>query len=199
MSPSGLETFFAAVRVELFGGSLDESQVDGINAILDAWKASPVNDRRWTAYALATAYHETARAMQPIAEYGRGQGRPYGVRCGPYRRIYYGRGLVQMTWLANYERAEREIPGSDLVRNPDNALQPTIAAEIMVRGMSDGWFTGKTLEDFFPLEHPGAADWVGARRIVNGLDCAAQIAAYAHHFHDALVRADAAEPADPVV
>jgi putative chitinase len=67
------KAFFEVVRVELFGGSIAQDEVDGINAILDAWAASPVTDWRWTACALATAYHETARRMEPIAEYGRGQ------------------------------------------------------------------------------------------------------------------------------
>ncbi|HZZ63824.1 MAG TPA: hypothetical protein VFE63_22115 [Roseiarcus sp.] len=191
--------FFDAVRTELYGpGGFDQSQVDGVNAILDAWSASPITDWRWIAYALATAYHETGRAMQPVAERGRGQGRPYGVRCGPYRQVYYGRGFVQLTWLANYEKAEREIPGSDLVRTPDNALKPAIAATILVKGMSDGWFTGKKLADYFPLEKLASVNWLNAREIVNGHDRAAQISAYAVHFHTAIIRANARSPAAPV-
>ena len=126
--------------------------------------------------------------MRPIAEWGRGQGKPYGVACGPYQQIYYGRGLVQLTWLTNYEWAEREIPGSDLVRCPDNALLPAIAAEVLVRGMSEGWFTGKTLADYFPLRAPATHDWIGARAIVNGKDHAAEIADYAVHFNGALAK-----------
>ena len=70
-------------------------KVDGINAILGAWPEG--TDPRFVAYALATAYHETARTMAPIAEWGRGQGKPYGVATGPYQQRYYGRGLVQLT------------------------------------------------------------------------------------------------------
>jgi hypothetical protein len=33
------------------------------------------------AYARATAYHETARTMEPIAELGQGPGAVYGVAC----------------------------------------------------------------------------------------------------------------------
>ncbi len=80
--------FFAVLRVTLFDGSLTQTQVDGLNAVLTAFPDGV--DRRWAAYMLATAYHETARTMEPIAEFGRGQGKPYGVACGPYQRCYYG-------------------------------------------------------------------------------------------------------------
>ena len=65
---------FAAVRAELFAGALAQTQVDGINAILAAWPDG--TDPRWAAYGLATAFHETARAMEPVPEWGRGQGKP---------------------------------------------------------------------------------------------------------------------------
>ena len=179
---SNAAAFFAALRVDLFGGAIEQTQVDGINSILQAWPEG--TDPRFVAYGLATAYHETVRTMEPIAEWGRGQGKAYGIRCGPYQRCTYGRGLVQLTWLANYERAEKAIPGSDLARTPDNALAPTIAAEILVRGMSEGWFTGRKLADYFGRE----TDWIGARRIINGLDRAVEIAGYAVHFRRALAR-----------
>jgi putative chitinase len=41
--------------------------VNGCNAVLAAMEGCPLS---WTAYALATAYHETASTMQPIKEYG---------------------------------------------------------------------------------------------------------------------------------
>lgn len=63
---SNPEAFLAAVRVDLFGGAIDQTQVDGINSVLEAWPEG--TDPRFVAYGLATAYHETARTMQPIAE-----------------------------------------------------------------------------------------------------------------------------------
>ena len=191
--------FFAVLRVTLFAGGLAQTQVDGINAILEALPDG--TDPRWAAYALATAHHETGRTMEPIAEWGRGQGKPYGVPCGPYRRCYYGRGFVQLTWLSNYQRAEQAIPGSDLVRLPDNALLPAIAAQVLVRGMSVGWFSKRRdgspvkLADYFPPDAPAAHDWIGAREIVNGKDHAAEIAAYALHFYDALLKGAPVAPA----
>ena len=82
-------------------GRLNQSQVDGFNAVLSAINqyGSPANKPAYVAYMLATAWHETAATMQPIAEYGKGKGRPYGKRIdvhgGRYSDslpIYYGRG-----------------------------------------------------------------------------------------------------------
>jgi len=184
--------FYAALR-PLFGGRLTQAQVDGIEAILAAWDAhgalalaSPVG-RQHLAYVLATAKHETAHTMQPIREYGRGRGRPYGKPAGPYGHAYYGRGFVQLTWLDNYRRAGEEL-GRDFVRYPDAVMEPDNAAAIIVRGMRDGWFTGKALHDYI---HPGRCDYYNARKIVNGLDRARAIADLADAFQEALDEAEA--------
>jgi putative chitinase len=176
------EQFFARVRTQLFGGTMTASEVAGVNAILAAWDASAGPDPRFVAYSLATAFHETAMTMQPIEEIGRGEGRPYGRPAGPDGQIYFGRGFVQLTWLANYQKVGSLI-GNDLVDNPDLALKPDIAAEILTHGMVGGWFTGRKLGDYFA----GArSDWVDARRIINGVDKAALIAGYALHFLHAI-------------
>src|ERR1700683_5619076 len=71
--------FFTHVRRMMFSNILQQSQVDGMNAILDGWEAKyTADDDRWLAYALATTYHETDQHMQPINEYGKGRGMPYG-------------------------------------------------------------------------------------------------------------------------
>ena len=63
--------FFDHVRLYLFDGKLKQSQVQGLDAILDYWgNKMEACDDRWLAYALATAHHETDRSMQPIKEYG---------------------------------------------------------------------------------------------------------------------------------
>lgn len=167
--------FYARVR-QIFGGHLSQSQVDGIEALLAATDGLPVPYR---AYLLATAMHETAGTMQPIAEYGKGKGRPYG-KPGKYGQAQYGRGYVQLTWDANYERADRELGlNGALLRDFNLAMQPTIAAQILVRGCVDGWFTGKSLADYLP-------DYRQARRVVNGMDKADLIAGYAAGFEAAL-------------
>ena len=90
--------FFTSVRERLFNGVLSQQQVDGMNYLLDTWEEHfGDEDIRWLAYALATAFHETAYTMQPIEEYGRGSGHDYGQPTGPHGECYYGRGQrVQM-------------------------------------------------------------------------------------------------------
>lgn len=189
------DKFFGAIRHPLFGGAFNQSQVDGISALLDAIEASGVMDTSWRAYMLATAYHETAHTMQPIEEYGKGRGHSYGAPAGPWHRVYDGRGDVQLTWYENYVHATMELrklgvigADTDLARNPELAMRLDIAAAIMIYGMTQGWFTGKKLADF---QHPGGYDFVNARTIINGHDRAQLIAGYAQHILAALQAATA--------
>lgn len=191
--------FFDSVRHSLFSGSLKQGQVDGMNTLLDVLHDSP---RAHAAYVLATVYHETARTMKPIAEYGRGRNYDYGrwrvnsenerycpkIRGGAVYtfaecpHLFYGRGYVQLTWYANYEKAGAKL-GVDLINNPDLAMQPDIAAKIMLQGMREGWFTGRKLDDYLG---GGQWDFVNARKIINGMDKAQQIADIAQKFNTAL-------------
>ncbi len=177
--------FFAAVRTPLFG-TLASSQADGCEAILAEAERRGLADTRALAYMLATVFWETARTMQPVREIGRGRGKPYGTADPHTSHAYYGRGLVQLTWKANYA-ALGAVCGLDLVAQPDLALRLAPATAILFEGMGRGLFTGKKLADYF---HPDTADWVGARRIVNGQDRAEAIAGYARRF-DAALRAAA--------
>lgn len=185
--------FFASVRARLFGGALTQSQTDGLSLILDECDARHLSDPRWIAYILATAFHETGRRMRPLREIGRGAGRPYGVPDKASGLVYYGRGFVQITWKANYQRLGARL-GIDLASDPDRALDPKTAAAILIVGMREGLFSGRALSDSFRADK---TDWVGARRIVNGLDRAAEIASYARAFHAALTAATPA-PASPI-
>jgi putative chitinase len=162
--------YFDNVRHTPFGGALSQDQVDGQNFILAAWEdAPPSDDLRWLAYALATTFHETAATMLPIEEYGKGQGQPYGVPDPVTGQTYYGRGFVQLTWRDNYARADRELglDGSQSCEwHAHNALDPQIAAEVMFRGMAEGWFRhGETLGKYF---NATSNDPYGAREIING-------------------------------
>lgn len=176
--------FFDRVREAPFGGRLLQSQVDGLNALLTAWQAHGVaSDVAKLAYVLATAYHETADTMQPVAEIGRGAGHDYG-KIDATGKAPYGRGYVQLTWRTNYVNADHKLGlGGKLAANYDLALEPAIAAQIIVRGMIEGWFTGKKLADYI---HAPVTDYVDARRIVNGIDRAQTIALYASAFAHAL-------------
>jgi len=151
--------------------------------IADAWNLKyAANDPRWLAYAYATSYLETAHTMQPIEEFGRGHGYPYGVPDPVTHQTYYGRGYVQLTWLANYRKLG-QLLHLDLVTHPEMALDPRTAAAIMFEGMIDGLFTGRKLADYFNSHR---SDAFGARRIINGTDHAGDIADYYGEFLDAL-------------
>lgn len=174
--------FFEHVRTALFG-RMNQTQVNGLIAILDHWNENySEKDDRWLAYMLATVHHETDKTMRPIKEYGRGRGKPYGIRDKTTGKVYYGRGFVQLTWKYNYEKMS-EVVHADLVRQPELALDLTNATTILFYGMMHGSFTGKKLEDYF---NPSKEDWINARRIINGLDKANLIAAYGKQYYAAI-------------
>lgn len=187
---------FDRVR-NLFGGFLTQPQVDGINTVLDAWERFGDGDAQHLAYLLATQKHETAHTMQPIYERG---AKAYFNKYEPGTKIganlgntlkgdgykFRGRGYVQLTGRSNYIKAGKKL-GIDLVGSPDLALQPDIAARILIRGCVEGWFTGKKLGDY--------ATFRDMRRVVNGTDKADLIAGYADVFLKAL--ASKPIPAEP--
>jgi hypothetical protein len=182
--------FFEAVR-PMFGGALSQAQVDGFNIIFEAWRKVGSGNERDLAYILATAYHETARTMQPVRETlattdakakerltkAWKSGKLPWVKSDYWSSGWFGRGFVQLTHRANYVKAGEKL-GVDLVSDPSKAMIPEVSALILVRGMQEGWFTGMTLAD--------AADFREARRVVNGTDRASQIAQYADAFLSAL-------------
>ena len=169
-------------------GRLNQSQVDGFNAIIKAineWGGDAKNPL-YVAYMLATAWHETAHTMKPIEEYGKGKGRKYGsnidingTRYTGLKHFYYGRGYVQLTWLTNYKNMGKVL-GVDLVNKPELALNPDIAAKIMLYGMLNGSFTGRKLFDY--LRKGTTEEFKQARRIINGTDKALNIAYQAEAF-----------------
>lgn len=199
MTLANPKAFFDRAREADLLGSLSPTEVEGCNAILAACAAWPLAH---VAYALATAYHETAGTMQPIKELGGAdylrrlydiEGRDPArakamgnVRPGDGQR-YCGRGYVQLTWAANYRRAQDEM-GVPLVDKPDLAMLPTNAGRILEAGMREGWFTGKKLAHYLPPN--GAARrqaFTDARRIINGTDKAEKIAEHALDFQEALI------------
>lgn len=78
--------FFAHLRKKdsgVFGTSLSQGQVDGINATLAAGRTLPLAHM---AYALATEYGETGRKMQPVEENLRYSAKRIPQVFGPLRR-----------------------------------------------------------------------------------------------------------------
>lgn len=185
-------TFFDAIRPH-FGGTLTQSQVDGFNAIFEAWSRAGDGDKRKLAYLLATTEHETGRTMQPIYERGKkayfdkyepdtSRGKALGnTQVGDGYR-FRGRGFVQLTGRANYRKAGEKM-NAELLGSPDLALRPDYAAMILVKGCIEGWFTGKSLSSYILADK---CDYKNARRVVNGLDKADTIAEYAAAYESAL-------------
>jgi len=141
-------------------------------------------------------YHETAHTMLPVVEQGGAayfarMYDPTGLRPEVAARLgnteagdgerFCGRGYVQLTGRSNYCRAGLE-------EDPQRALDPAVAAGVLERGLREGWFSGRKLMDVLPLGGPATrAQFVAARRVVNGQDRAALIADYALRFQDALL------------
>lgn len=210
--------FFATVRESLFKGSLTETQVATMDAIIDSF-SGPFDQ---LAYILATSYHEVGSALEPVAEnlnysakritevwparfktlasakpYANNPealgNRAYGGRLGNAANEgfrYRGRGFSQITGKANYAKFGK-LMSIDLVENPDLALKPAVAARILVVGMERGLFTTRDLTDYVK---PGGFDYVGARAIINddGKTNGKKIAGYAAKFRAALREATAA-------
>lgn len=210
--------FFASLRKSLYAGAIPPGAVAGHAAILDRWEMMvPTGDRRQLAYVLATAFHETGGRLQPVEEnlnYSLAglrrtfpqrfsladaedcarqpeaiANRAYANRMGNgdvasgdgFR--FRGRGLVQITGRANYRAYGIED-------RPEAALEPERAVTILIDGMRNGRFTGKRLDDYFCGSR---ADWVEARRIINGKDRAVEIARIARLYVLALSDSETGE------
>jgi Chitinase class I len=194
--------FYSEVRKQPFGMALTQSQVGGMEAILNHWEETmPKGDDRWLAYMLATAFHETARTMQAVRETKASSDdkaiqildkafyagklkwvkKPYWNK-GADGKSWLGRGLVQLTHKANYETLGHAI-GMDLVADPNRAMDLDVAVRVMFAGMTKGLFTGKKLADFLI---GSKTDWKGARKIINGTESDEKVAAYAVYFYRAI-------------
>jgi predicted chitinase len=194
--------FFDLVRTKLFKGRLVAAQVEGMTAILDAWRERDgQGEAQPLSYVLATAFHETAATMQPVRETLAASDRSAIARLDeafaagrlgsvktPYWRpdaegkSWLGRGLVQLTHRRNYE-AMSAVTGIDLVADPGRAMEMPASVAILIEGMRRGSFTGRKLGDYFGQ---GRTDWVGARKIINGNDRADLVARHARVFAEAL-------------
>jgi predicted chitinase len=204
--------FYDNVRNAPFPGTLTQPQVDGMNVILDEWDKRGLTEPSWLAYMLATAFHETAHWVQPVIETRRASeatnpsvdtaiarldnawnaGKLKWVKQPYWRKdadgmSWLGRGFVQLTHKTNYQNAEAKT-GIPCTTQPELMLQAAPAATVMYGGMMEGWFTGKKLSDYLGN---GKTDFVNARRIINGLDRADDIAGYANSFLAAVNAASA--------
>jgi len=172
-----------------------DKQREGVEDLV--WEAvrQGITIKEQIAYILATAWHETAQTMQPISEYGSDKylskydtgklAKDLGNSPGADGDgiLYKGRGYVMITGKSNYDKFSK-ILDIDLVKNPEKAKEPQIAAQIAVYGMIHGSFTTKKLSDYITSTK---VDYLNARRVINGQDKAVTIQGYAQEFNKILL------------
>lgn len=207
---------FAALRSRgsgVFGTSLSQGQVDGIEAILDSCARNRVRDVHHVSNILAQVYRETGGRMSPVRETFATSdtqaiqrlesawkaGQLKWVKTPYWRDGAFGRGPIQITHWSMYEKMGKRL-GVPLRQNPGLALDPKIGADIAVVGMSEGMFTGKKLSDY---RFPAALDAPvedNPRRIVNGNDGSdAEVARFHRAFYKAIGQAGTLVNAPPPV
>ncbi|AWV18825.1 hypothetical protein A3862_27485 [Methylobacterium sp. XJLW] len=103
---------------------------------------------------------------------------------------FRGMGLVQSTGRDNARRATKRLrelgyltADQDLEQTPTLMLNPDIAAAMLFVGLSEGWYTGKKLSDYFG---GGRDNPVGARAMVNADVNGAAVAVLHRAFLNAL-------------
>lgn len=123
--------FYAALRLRtsgVFGTSLSQSQVAGMEVILDAGQRACL-PLRHHAYVLATGYHETGGKMQPVHE----------------NLSYTSAARIRDVWPKRFSSTAAAIP---YVRNPQG-LANRVYADRMGNGpeaSGDGWrYRGRAL------------------------------------------------------
>ena len=180
---------------KITGKALATSHVANLEFLLDSFEASEwfSADIRRIAYALATIHVETfipktGSRYAPVVEQGsRAYFNKYDKAYNPRKArelgntefgdgyLMRGRGYCQLTGRKNYTKF-------GIADNPDEALHPQKAFEILETGMRTGVWTGKSLNLYINSK----TDYKGARRVVNGQDRAAEIAEYAVNFEHIL-------------
>lgn len=193
------KTFFDCYRRER--GRLTRAQVAALERLIGFIEADPhLTSIRHAAYLLATAGHETAWTFEPIDE--RGGAAYFNRRYGPQTKVgrtlgnteagdgarFHGRGYVQVTGRANSRKLTRALATAygltaDLEAKPELLKDPQIAYWAASYGMRTGLFTGKKLSDYLNRR---VTDYRNARRIINGLDRADDIAGFAREFETIL-------------
>lgn len=177
------DVFFDELReADVFGRSLSQEQVDGINMILLLMGDQPL---AYLAYALATAYGESSMTMQPIEENLRYSARripevfslsrlkgykPSQLAGNPelLANVVYG-----VDWLGNDQwgdgwkyrgrgivqltgkvnyRKMSKLVGIDLVADPDQAMKPSVSVLALEQGIVHGLYTGKKASDYLPAK-----------------------------------------------
>jgi predicted chitinase len=95
-----------------------------------------------------------------------------------------------VTGRNNYQKAQ-DIFGVPFVEQPELMMVSENAAKVMEHFMEHGLFTGKKLADYIPRTGTATrAQFVPARRIINGTDRAGDVADYAVAFQSYLLQGE---------
>ena len=163
---------------------LNKNQVVRIDALIDALDERNL-PAEFKAYILATAFYETD-GFRSLIEYASGKAYEGRKDLGNTHRgdgqRFKGRGYVQITGRRNYADWAKRL-GVNILGNPSLVTNLKYATTIIIDGMLEGTFTGKSLKNFFTADKK---DWIQARRVVNGLDRAGIIATYAKKIYDVM-------------
>jgi predicted chitinase len=158
-----------------------------IALIVDSLKEEKIATPRVIAYAMATMETETGHTYEPVRE-GYYLDKANGDKPGTNGektaeqngydggKNYYGRGYVQITHKYNYEKFDRELGmKGKLANNPDQALKPNVAGDILATFFKENGVAKKAKTNF-----------VAARQPVNGTDKAQEIANDANKYLQAI-------------
>jgi peptidoglycan hydrolase-like protein with peptidoglycan-binding domain len=148
---------------ELMGAKLSDVETY-LPPLIEKLEARGILNQPTLVAALATISVETA-GFQPINEWGGNsyfhemyEGRSDLGNTQPGDGVrFHGRGFVQITGRANYQHYGDKL-GVPLVDNPELALDPDVAAGILVE-----YFWERSVD-----QRALAQDWQGVRRAVNG-------------------------------
>lgn len=180
-----LAYFLATPMIET-GGRFEPMEEDlnySVSGLLKTFSRSRISKADAERYGRVKGGHPADEQMIGNLIYGGAFGREHLGNTEPGDGFKYrGRGLAQLTGRRNYTRAS-SLSGVNLVTNPDRAKELRLSVVVMFDAMTNGWFTGKKLSDYLDGPNP---DFVNARRTINGLDRAGDIAAHARDFLAAL-------------
>lgn len=144
-----------------------KNKEEHIKVIITEARRQGITNPKQLAYILATVEHETNWVnFTELSSGEQYEGRP---DLGNNQRgdgvKYKGRGYVQLTGRANYEKYSR-ITGKDLVGNPGLVAQSPIREFVLIHGFKNGSFTGVSLADY--TSSSGSVDYYNARDIISG-------------------------------
>lgn len=133
------KVFFAALRKRdsgVFGTSLSQGQVDGVNAIVDASKNAGF-DIGQAAYSLATGYGETGGKMQPVRENMNYRSSQIAKHFGAHRR----QGKTPQQLARNPKLLANTVYGGEWGKKHLGNVEPNDGWNF--RGWGIGQFTGR--------------------------------------------------------